>query len=390
MEREKHPSQHEQQHQRRQKSPSSSTHQQDEDQQQQQQQQPHGNSDETSPSPGHLSWSPSPTDSLVSGNERREIGDSRRRSPVPSPGMGSSVLGSGLRLSSVSSPSSRLGHQPQASVPGELDGTDLHEAEAAAARAAEAKARLAEAKVRSELAAREAKEASEAAEVAREASTAVVVPLPATREDMTQDGRVGRRENAFLDTYFAFFGRFARLETESEARRTLIELSLLQDASPGAVRGSRFRRAGSGGNRDEGSAADENSSGAAGGGRVEAGGGGNNNGDAGGDSRGSSALRGGNSTCIRRGVTPEKGASLWAGVGIGAMLQVRRVIVCEINIKQEGGITCLFFVGNFCRIGLVRMPLHCNFVAVELLSPGEVFCTRPVRWRLIHTSLSYI
>ncbi|CAN0438695.1 unnamed protein product, partial [Laminaria digitata] len=64
-----------------------------------------------------------------------------------------------------------------------------------------------------------------------EAATAVVVPLPATREEVTRDGRVGRRENAFLDTYFAFFGRFARLETESEARRTLIELAL-QDASP--------------------------------------------------------------------------------------------------------------------------------------------------------------
>lgn len=243
--------------------------------------------------------------------------------------MGSSVLGSGLHLSSVSSPPSRPGHQPQASAPGEMDGTDLHEAEAAAARAAEAKVRLAEAKVRSELAAREAKEAAEAADVAREASTAVVVPLPATKEKMTQDGRVGRRENAFLDTYFAFFGRFARLETESEARRTLIELSLLQHASPGAGLYSRARRVGSGGNRDDGgSSVDENSGGAGGGGNAEADGDGNNNGDAGGDSRGSSALRGGSSTCIRRGVTPEKGASLWAGVGIGAMLQVRRVARC--------------------------------------------------------------
>lgn len=319
------------QHQRRQKSPSSSIHQQDEDQQQQQQQQVHRNSDEASPSPGHLSWSPSPADSLVSGNERREIGGSRRKSPVPSSGLGSSISssGSGLGLSSASSPPSRPAYQPQALAPGELDGTNLHEAEAAAARAAEAKARLAEAKVRSELAAREAKEAAEAAEVAREASTAVVVPLPATREEMTQDGRVGRRENAFLDTYFAFFGRFARLETESEARRTLIELSLLQDASPWAVDCSRGRRAASGGCRDGGGrAADEDCGGAGDSRRAEADGSGSSDGDAGGDSRGPRAPRGGSSTCVRRGVTPEKGASLWAGVGIGAMLQVRGVVRC--------------------------------------------------------------
>lgn len=60
------------------------------------------------------------------------------------------------------------------------------------------------------MAAFEAKEAAEAAEVAKEAATAVVLPLPATREEITKDGRVGRRENAFLDTYFAFFGRFVR------------------------------------------------------------------------------------------------------------------------------------------------------------------------------------
>lgn len=69
-----------------------------------------------------------------------------------------------------------------------------------------------ETQARSEVAAHEAKEAAEAAEVANEAATAVVLPLPATREEATRDGRVGRRENAFLDTYFAFFGRFARWE----------------------------------------------------------------------------------------------------------------------------------------------------------------------------------
>lgn len=93
---------------------------------------------------------------------------------------------------------------------GGFDGTDMHEANAAAARAVEAKARLVEAKARSETAAHEAAEAAQAAKVAKEAATAVVMPLPATREEMTRDGRVGRRENAFLDTYFAFFGRFAR------------------------------------------------------------------------------------------------------------------------------------------------------------------------------------
>lgn len=94
--------------------------------------------------------------------------------------------------------------------PGDFVGTDTQEADAAAAWAAEAKARLVEANARSEMAAHEAKEAAEAAEVAKEAATAVVLPLPATREEMTRDGRVGRRENAFLDTYFAFFGRFVR------------------------------------------------------------------------------------------------------------------------------------------------------------------------------------
>lgn len=86
----------------------------------------------------------------------------------------------------------------------------MEEAEAAAARAEEAKARSVEAKARSEAAEEEAAAAAAAAEVAKEAATAVVVPLPATREEARQDGRVGRRENAFLDTYFAFFGRFAR------------------------------------------------------------------------------------------------------------------------------------------------------------------------------------
>lgn len=80
----------------------------------------------------------------------------------------------------------------------------------AAARALELKVRSMEAKARSEAAEVEAEAAAAAAEVAKEAATAVVMPLPTTREEATRDGRVGRRENAFLDTYFAFFGRFAR------------------------------------------------------------------------------------------------------------------------------------------------------------------------------------
>lgn len=87
---------------------------------------------------------------------------------------------------------------------------NMEEAEAAEARAMELKAKSVEAKERSEVAAAEAAAAAAAAEVAKEAATAVVSPLPATREEPTKDGRVGRRENAFLDTYFAFFGRFAR------------------------------------------------------------------------------------------------------------------------------------------------------------------------------------
>lgn len=108
------------------------------------------------------------------------------------------------------SPPSIVASSNRPRSPGALEGTDTHEADVAAVRAAEAKARLVEANARSEAAAQEAKEAAEAAEVAKIAAAAVVLPLPATREDITRDGRVGRRENAFLDTYFAFFGRFVR------------------------------------------------------------------------------------------------------------------------------------------------------------------------------------
>ena len=289
-------------------------------------------------------------------NERRLDGTGSRRSPSSS--------------ASASSPSQLNMSHPSPHAAEGLDGTDMHEAEAAAARAVEANARLEEAKARSEAAAWEAKEALEAAEVAREASTAVVMPLPATREKMMRDGRVGRRENAFLDTYFAFFGRFARLETESEARRTLIELALLQDTrsvTVAAATSDRSRRktgTGSGGGGDGGSsgasagvatAASGTADGAAssshasssgavdegsnGGGGGSGGGSGtdcgcNSDGDAGG---GSSASRGGNPSGICRGVTPEKGASLWAGVGIGAMLQVMEYQTWASGGRGRGG-----------------------------------------------------
>lgn len=89
-----------------------------------------------------------------------------------------------------------------------------------------------------------------------------------------------------------------RLESESEARRTLIELSL-QAASPAADQTDERFGANSG-------AATRISGGV-----------------------GSAAERHGpvglplTASGLTRGVSPEKGASLWAGVGIGAMLQVR-------------------------------------------------------------------
>ncbi|CAM9853533.1 unnamed protein product, partial [Sphacelaria rigidula] len=175
----------------------------------------------------------------------------------------------------------------------------MEEAEAAAARAQELKARSMEAKARSEAAAAEAAAAAAAAEVVKEAATAVVMPLPATREEATTDGRVGRRENAFLDTYFAFFGRFARLESESEARRTLIELALQDNASPATPRGGGQPGAAGAGTQSQ------NAGGAGGAGAG----------------LGSFVPLGIAPSGLRRGVTPEKGASLWAGVGIGAMLQ---------------------------------------------------------------------
>lgn len=110
----------------------------------------------------------------------------------------------------VTGPSGFLSPPHMLSGPRGIGGINMEEAEAAAARAQELKARSMEAKARSEAAEAAAAAAAAAAEVVKEAATAVVMPLPATREEATTDGRVGRRENAFLDTYFAFFGRFAR------------------------------------------------------------------------------------------------------------------------------------------------------------------------------------
>ncbi|CAB1103657.1 unnamed protein product [Ectocarpus sp. CCAP 1310/34] len=231
-------------------------------------------------------------------------------------------------------PSAAPQPQPQPPVaatpsPGDLVGTDTQEADAAAARAVEAKARLAEANARSEIAAHEAKEAAEAAEVAKEAATAVVLPLPATREEITRDGRVGRRENAFLDTYFAFFGRFVRWVFLF--LRTLTELAL-QDATTTSADddpGDQARSPPSPGRTSSPAVPGGWRAGGWGASRLPADGpgeGGRANGGEGGgvrsrDRQGSRAP-GRVASGLKRGVTPEKGASLWAGVGIGAMLQV--------------------------------------------------------------------
>lgn len=122
------------------------------------------------------------------------------------------------------------------------------------------------------------------------------------------------------------------LETESEARRTLIELAL-QDASPhpAAADASVGESAG------EASAASPSASGLD---REASEGGEGTQGSSNRQGQRAKQLRGetggsgvgrvgaessttGIPSGLRRGVSPEKGASLWAGVGIGAMLQVR-------------------------------------------------------------------
>lgn len=142
--------------------------------------------------------------------------------------------------------------------------------------------------------------------------------------------------------------RFPRLESESEARRTLIELAL-QDNRPFPVGASAVAPAshssmgGGGGDTtaDMGQAfASANTAGVASSGAVEglpshsasAAGGPRSQGPGpgGGGGVAGTAARFGPGTDaydasggLRRGVGPEKGARLWAGVGIGAMLQVR-------------------------------------------------------------------
>lgn len=132
--------------------------------------------------------------------------------PPPSPAVHASSQNSLHAQGGAQHPHQPQGHQGVQGVspPAQPPGSCMEEAEAAEARAMEAKVRSEEARVRSEAAAAEAASAAVEAEVAKEAATAVVEPLPATKEAATTDGRVGRRENAFLNTYFAFFGRFAR------------------------------------------------------------------------------------------------------------------------------------------------------------------------------------
>lgn len=140
------------------------------------------------------------------------------------------------------------------------------------------------------------------------------------------------------------------LETESEARRTLIELAL-QDVNslhpPRPHPRQRIPKSSGGGERGGVSAPSSSpSSSRPSGGEphndaLNSGRNGNNGipaigagGEArfaseparggGGRGNGGSGIfaRLGSLSGVRRGVTPEKGASLWAGVGIGAMLQV--------------------------------------------------------------------
>lgn len=88
---------------------------------------------------------------------------------------------------------------------------------------------------------------------------------------------------------------FTRLESESEARRTLIELALQDNANPA----TSLESGGAPGGEAEAESLQRSAAGVGGGGPL-----------------------GIAPSGLRRGVTPEKGASLWAGVGIGAMLQV--------------------------------------------------------------------
>lgn len=165
---------------------------------------------------GSLSWANGPESPM----EERPLSSSHGHGHTHGQGHGSTQTSSGLHHDNhnhhlLLREQQQLHHAEQnvahlLQMPRQPAGSSMKEAEAAAARAVEAKARSDEAKARSEAAAAEAAAAVAAAEVAREAATAVVEPLPATREKVTTDGRVGRRENAFLDTYFAFFGRFAR------------------------------------------------------------------------------------------------------------------------------------------------------------------------------------
>ena len=112
-----------------------------------------------------------------------------------------------------------------------------------------------------------------------------------------------------------------RLETESEARRTLIELTLQNNSSSNSTGGG----GGDPSNANAGSAASASCSTCGSSSSEGASGSAPERRDVpGGAVAAAAAAAGASMGSVRRGVTPEKGASLWAGVGIGAMLQVSK------------------------------------------------------------------